>query len=52
MNEKLTERTFQVRLHRSWTGSNFTAEVKAVSPAQAQRKAEEQNPGWKAQSAS
>jgi len=52
MNEKLTERTFQVRLHRRWSGSNFTVEVRAVSPAQAQRRAEEQNPGWKAQGVS
>jgi hypothetical protein len=47
-DEKLTEQTFTVRLIRPSTGSAFSYQVQAVSIAQAQRKAENDNPGWKA----
>lgn len=51
MNEKLTEREYSVRLSRPNTGSGITIKVNAVSPAQAQRKAQDELPGWHAQNA-
>lgn len=49
--DKLTERLYNVRLYRAWSGSAFNIEVKAASSAAAQRIAENQNPGWKAENA-
>lgn len=48
MNEKLTEQDYDVRLYRASTGSGITITVRAVSVAQAQRKAEAELPGWQA----
>jgi hypothetical protein len=46
MNEKLTEAVYHIRLVRQWSGSGLNVEVKAVSPAQAQRIAADKHPGW------
>lgn len=46
MNDKLTEQDYEVRLYRASTGSGITLTVRAVSTAQAQRKAEAELPGW------
>ena len=46
MNDKLTERDYHVHLTRAATGSGLTLTVKAVSPAQAQRKALDGLTGW------
>jgi len=56
MNEKLTERPYTVGLLRQliqerWSiESALTITVTAVSTAQAQRKAEDELPGWTANS--
>lgn len=49
IGDRSTESTFRVRLYRPSTGSTFTYEVRAVSSAQAQRIAQDHNPGWEAQ---
>ena len=45
-NDKLTERAYTIDLTRPSTGSHLVVNVTAVSPAQAQRVAQDQFPGW------
>lgn len=45
-NDKLTERDYSVHLTRAATGSGLSVTVRAVSPAQAQRKALDGLAGW------